>query len=73
MNYIILTILYLSIFYAIGFAGYKFYKILNAKIKGAHNALQLVAFSLLLFATCAFLLVGGLSIFIELYAFFARP
>ena len=73
MNYIIITLLYLSLFYAIGFAGYKSYKILNRKIKESQTGWQLAAFSLLLFAMCAFLLVGGLYVFIELYAFLAKP
>ena len=73
MNYILITLLYLSLFYGIGYVGYRFYKILNAKIKSAQTGWQLAAFSLLLLATCAFLLVGGLYIFIELYAFLARP
>ena len=73
MNYILITLLYLSLFYGIGYVGYRIYKILNAKIKSAQTGCQLAAFWLLLLATCAFLLVGGLYIFIELYAFLARP
>lgn len=67
MNYFIITLLYLSLFYGIGFGGYKLYKILNGKIKCAQTGWQLAAFSFLLFAMCAFLLVGGLYAFIEIY------
>jgi hypothetical protein len=67
MNYFIMTLLYGAIFYAIGFGGFQMYKVLNTKIKEAQTGWQLTAFSLLLFAMCALLLVGGLYAFIEIY------
>jgi hypothetical protein len=53
--------------------GYRLYKVLNNKIKEAQTGWSLAGFSLLLFIACALLLIGGLYIFIEVYAFLAKP
>ena len=73
MNDVLLSLLYLCVFLVIGLGGYQLYKILNKKIKESQTGWQLAGFSLLLFVTCLLLLIGGLYIFIELYAFLAKP
>ena len=67
MNYFVITLLYLSLFYSIGFGGYQLYKILNRKINESGTGWQIAGYALLLFAMCAVLLVGGLYAFIEIY------
>ncbi len=73
MSHLLLSLLYFSVFIIIGLGGYRLYKVLNKKIKEAETGWQLTCYSLLLFVACAVLLTGGLYIFIELYAFLARP
>jgi hypothetical protein len=73
MSNLLLSLLYLSVFVLISLGGYQLYKVLNNKIKEAQTGWQLAGFSVLLFLVFALLLVGGLYIFIELYAFLAKP
>ena len=73
MGNLLLSLLYLTLFFVIGLGGYQLYKILNKKIKESQTGWQLAGFSLLMFVTFALLLVGGLYIFVELYAFLAKP
>jgi len=73
MSNLLLSLLYLSVFVLIGLGGYWLYKVLNKKIKEAQTGWALAGFSLLLFVTCALLLVGGLYLFVELYAFLRGP
>ena len=72
MNDVLKVVLYIAIFFLLGLIGYKLYTVLNNKIKGATTGLQSICFSLLLFFCYALLLVGGLYLFIELYAFLSR-
>lgn len=69
MNDVLLTLLYFSVFIVIGLGSYQLYQFLNNKIKEAQSGWALAGFSLLLFTAFALLLIGGLYIFIELYAF----
>ncbi len=73
MSHLLLSLLYFSVFAVIGLGSFRLYKVLNKKIKEADTGWQLALFSLLLFVACAVLLTGGLYIFIELYAFLAKP
>ena len=73
MSNLLLSLLYLSVFIIISLAGYQLYRVLNKKIKEAQTGWALAGFSILLFVVCALLLTGGLYIFIELYAFLAKP
>lgn len=73
MNHVLMSLLYLCLFLVIGLGGYRLYKIINNKIREAQTGWALAGFSLLLFLTLALLLVGGLYIFVELYAFLAKP
>ena len=73
MNDVLLSLLYLCVFLVIGLGGFQLYKLLNKKIKEAQTGWALAGFSLLLFISFALMLVGGLYIFIEVYAFLANP
>ena len=73
MNNVLLSLLYLSVFIIISLAGFQLYKVLNNKIKEAQTGWGLAGYSMLLFVVFALLLTGGLYIFIELYAFLAKP
>ena len=73
MSNLLLSLLYLSLFFVISLMGYQLYKVLNKRIKQAKTALAMAGFALLLFAVFALLLIGGLYLFIELYAFLASP
>jgi len=72
MNDVLKILLYGTIFFFAGLVGYRLYKVLNKKIKEAQTGWQVAAFSLLLFLAFALLAVGGLYVFIELYAFLAK-
>lgn len=73
MDGVLMVLLYFVVFIGISLAGNKLYKALNKKIKESRSGWSLAGFSLLLLMACALLFIGGLYIFIELYAFLAKP
>ena len=71
MSMVLMLLLYATVFFGAGLLGYQLYKVLNKKIKSAQTGWALAGFSLLLFLCFALLAIGGLYLFIELYAFLA--
>ena len=73
MDDVLRILMYLTFFYLTGLLGYQLYMAINNKIKNAKTGWGLAGFSLLLLAASTLLLVGGLYVFIELYAFLMKP
>ena len=73
MNDVLKILLYGTILLGAGIAGYRLYKVLNQKIKGAQTGWQLLGYSLLLIVAFALLATASLYLFVELYAFLAKP
>ena len=72
MSNLLLSLLYLTLFFIISLGGYQLYKLINKKIKEAQTGWGLAGFTLLRFLVFSLLLIGGLYSFIELYAFLAK-